>query len=245
MVAKRRDLHVGDWMTIRIDDRDTAWQIVGTYKMAGNPSSPPVYMNRTMLDRAARRTGVSQTFKISTVDKSGASEEAVARAVEKVLADQNIVVGGIETGESLRGQQAFMIGILVTFMLIMAVLIAVVGGLGLMGTMSMNVLERTREIGVLRAIGASNGTIMGMILLEGILIGALSWALGTLLSLPIGIGLAAGAGIAFVKVPMELVVAPVGMAAWLAIALALSALASILPAWNAARLTIREILAYE
>jgi putative ABC transport system permease protein len=154
-------------------------------------------------------------------------------------------VSQVVTGSEQQAQQAGLIGILISFLLLMAVLIAVVGGLGLMGTMSMNVLERTREIGVLRAIGASNRSILGMILLEGMLIGGLSWALGSALSLPIGAGLSAVAGTAFVTIPMPLVVSPIGFVIWLAVALVLSAVASLLPAWRAVRLTIREILAYE
>ena len=66
----------------------------------------------------------------------------------------------------------------------MAVLLGVVGGLGLMGTMTINVVERSREIGVLRAVGASDRSVLLIFLAEGVLIGALSWALGVLVSLP-------------------------------------------------------------
>ena len=66
----------------------------------------------------------------------------------------------------------------------MAVLLALVGGLGLMGTMSINVLERTREIGVLRAIGAPNRAVAQVFILEGIAIGLLSWLMGALLAIP-------------------------------------------------------------
>lgn len=64
-----------------------------------------------------------------------------------------------------------------------------------MGTMSMNVLERTREIGVMRSIGAVDAAIMrlviveGMVIVEGIVIGIISWVLGAVLSIPIARGL--------------------------------------------------------
>src|SRR5205085_5416116 len=65
----------------------------------------------------------------------------------------------------------------------MSLLMIVVGGLGLASTMSLAVLERTREIGVLRAIGAQHGTILRMIQIEGLVIAVLSWAVAIPLSL--------------------------------------------------------------
>ena len=66
----------------------------------------------------------------------------------------------------------------------MSLLMLVVGGLGLASTMSLGVLERTREIGVLRAIGARHGSILAMVQIEGLVIALLSWALAIPLSLP-------------------------------------------------------------
>ena len=53
--------------------------------------------------------------------------------------------------------------------------LAVVGGLGLMGTMSINVLERTREIGVMRTIGAVDRAIRQTVIIEGLVIGLVTW----------------------------------------------------------------------
>jgi putative ABC transport system permease protein len=136
-------------------------------------------------------------------------------------------------------------GLLVTFLLIMALLIAVVGGMGLMGTMTINVLERTREIGVLRAIGASSPAIFQLVLVEGIIIGWLSWVLGALLAVPIGMLLANLVGIAFFQSPMDFVFALDGFIAWMVVVAILGGLACFLPARSATRLTVREVLAYE
>ena len=70
-------------------------------------------------------------------------------------------------------------------LIIVAIVLAAVGGLGLMGTMSINVLERTREIGVMRAVGAATLAILKLILFEGIFIGAISWLVGALIALPL------------------------------------------------------------
>jgi len=130
-------------------------------------------------------------------------------------------------------------------MLVMAVLIAVVGGLGLMGTMSINVLERTREIGVMRAIGASNMNIQGIVLVEGLVIGLISWVISVLLSFPITNVLTFGVGTAIMQSPMPPVYAVQGIFVWLFGILLIGTIASALPAHRASSLTIRDTLAYE
>jgi len=127
----------------------------------------------------------------------------------------------------------------------MATMIAVVGGLGLMGTMSINVLERTREIGVMRAIGASNGDIQSIVIVEGMVVGLISWAISIVLSLPITNILCYGVGMALLTSPMQAVYGLSGILVWLAITLTLAAIASAWPARRASRLTVRDTLAYE
>jgi putative ABC transport system permease protein len=135
--------------------------------------------------------------------------------------------------------------VIVSLLVVMAVLLALVGGLGLMGTMSINVLERTREIGVLRAIGAPNRAVAQVFILEGIGIGLLSWLLGAALAIPMSRGLNAAVGGAIMGVPLTYAYSMPGLWLWLVVVLLLSALASLIPARNASRLTVREVLAYE
>ena len=111
--------------------------------------------------------------------------------------------------------------------------------------MSMNVLERTREIGVLRAVGASNAAVLGMVVLEGMTIGLLSWLLALALFFPLTSALETGVGLAMFQNAFPYVVSWQGSVIWLAGALALSALASALPAQRAVRWTVRDVLAYE
>ncbi|MCA9974562.1 MAG: FtsX-like permease family protein [Anaerolineales bacterium] len=127
----------------------------------------------------------------------------------------------------------------------MAILLAVVGGLGLTTTMSINILERIREIGVLRAIGASDGAVQQIVLAEGIVIGLLSWVVGSLLSLPASRIMSQQVGMALLGFPLNYSFALGGTMMWLVIIIFLAAAASLGPARSASRLTIREVLAYE
>jgi putative ABC transport system permease protein len=127
----------------------------------------------------------------------------------------------------------------------MALLLAFVGGLGLMGTMSINVLERTREIGVMRAIGASTPAILQIVIVEGMLVGFLSWVCGTVVALPLGKLMSDAVGVSFLRAPLSYTFSLQGALLWLGAVLVLAALASLWPARNAARLSVREVLAYE
>jgi putative ABC transport system permease protein len=129
--------------------------------------------------------------------------------------------------------------------LIMASLTALVGSIGLTGTMSMNVLERTREIGIMRAIGASDRAIISLVMIEGLLIGTISWFLGVLLAFPISTLLSNAINLALFGAPSAFTFTITGLLVWLGVVLLLSVFASIIPARNAASLTIREVLSYE
>jgi putative ABC transport system permease protein len=135
--------------------------------------------------------------------------------------------------------------ILVVLLLIMAVLLAVVGGLGLAGAMSLNVIERTREIGVMRAIGADRRHIIGIVMTEGLVIGALSSFVGAFLAVPLGRALSDAVGNTFMESPLIFTYPWQGLVLWLFVALGVAAAASALPAWNAAAMSVREALAYE
>ena len=127
----------------------------------------------------------------------------------------------------------------------MAVLIAVVGAIGLMSTMSINVMERTREIGVMRAIGASNWTVQSIVIVEGMVIGLISWTISILLSIPITSILAAGVGMSFFGAPLSFAFDLNGIFYWLIGILIIGLLSSALPARGASRLTVKDTLAYE
>ena len=91
---------------------------------------------------------------------------------------------------------------IIGFLILMASLFGAVGTLGLSTTMSLNMAERIREIGVLRAVGASNRAIRRIVLLEGLVIALLSWGLGFLLSFPTARFMSTQIGIALLDMPL-------------------------------------------
>jgi putative ABC transport system permease protein len=123
-----------------------------------------------------------------------------------------------------------------------AVLIALVGALGLLTTLSMSVFERQKEIGVMRSIGAGSGTIATQFLTEGILVGLISWLVGLPLALGIEYGLLTitGFGDTFPMV-YPIAAAVIGLVGMLVI----TTVASLWPSLAATRKTVSDILRYQ
>jgi putative ABC transport system permease protein len=126
----------------------------------------------------------------------------------------------------------------------LALVMGVVGGIGLMGSLSISVVERTREVGVLRSIGGTTPVIMAMFILEGVLQGLMSWALAVPLSYLIARPVAAQLGRTIFQVGLDFAYDYTAVLIWLVAVTAIAFLASIIPAHAAARISVRESLAY-
>jgi putative ABC transport system permease protein len=239
------ELKVGDWLTIEIDGRETHWHIIGIYSITGNVSPPLLYTNYEYISQVIRQPGQVYSLRVLTEQHDAASQRAVDDQMLALFEAYGIQVSSSELSSEWLRSQTETTDILVYFMLVMAALIAFVGGLGLMGTMSINVLERTREIGVMRAVGASNVDIQGIVISEGLVVGLLSWVISIALSIPITNMLTFGVGMAILTAPMPAVYGLDGILFWLLGTLLLATLASAIPARNASRLTVRDTLAYE
>jgi putative ABC transport system permease protein len=239
------ELKVGDWLTIEANGKETDWQIVGTYSMPGNVSPPLLYANYEYLSSLVGETEMAYSLRITTTQHDPETQKRVNEMVQSAFEAQGIQIRSTQLSADFIRDQKSQTDILVYFMLVMATLIAIVGGLGLMGTMSINVLERTREIGVMRAIGASNGDIQAIVIVEGMVIGIVSWMISILIAIPITNLLCYGVGMAILTAPMPAVYGLSGIVAWLIFTIVLGSLASALPARRASKLTVRDTLAYE
>ena len=238
------DLKPGDSITMRINGRDEKWEVVGLFKFVDQEGllgyAPLEYISD--MNNLANR---SFSFRVVTEQHDRAYQDAKAEELDKYLRDHGYKVRVAQAGSASLDTAVESLDILVVFLLIMAILTAIVGSMGLTGTMGMNVLERTREIGIMRAIGADDRAVMRTVIAEGIVIGSISFALAIVLSVPFTYGLSAIVSLAVFQTPIHVVFTYLGYSIWLGLVLVLSTFASILPARNAARLTIREVLAYE
>jgi putative ABC transport system permease protein len=237
------DLGLGKEIILKIYGKERSFKIVGTY--VGSTFAAIIYANYDYIAKVANRVGEADALLVTTQAHDAAAVEAESKALEEHFERVGLRVSAIATLPNERAEAEVAFDAIVALLLVMAILLALVGGLGLMGTMSINVLERTREIGVLRAIGAPNRGVAQVFILEGITIGLLSWIMGSLLAIPMSQGLNAAVGGAMMGVPLTYSYSMPGLWLWLVVVLVLSALASFIPSRNASRLTVREVLAYE
>jgi putative ABC transport system permease protein len=228
-------MRVGESVMLRIGAEEKAWRIVGLAREAFSPS-PVGYIPLR---------GAVNSVRLALDNTAPDSISALRAELDRNLEQQGVRARASSTkNESRFGFDQHMLMIYV-FLIVTSAIVGGVGGLGLMTTMSLNVLERRREMGVMRALGATPRLIWLMIVAEGIVIGLLSWAIAALLAWPISKAI----GDFMVKVMfrsgLDFTFEPVGLVIWLLVSIGLSGLASFLPAWKASRTTVREALAYE
>jgi putative ABC transport system permease protein len=243
-VAEKMDIGVGDVIYVKINGSEkVAWTIVGTVTDLSNMQRN-IYVPLGTYQREVGLSGRGTTAWLSVTPDTAATQLRVEKNLREVLNAHGLKVGGTQTEEANRVQNENKFGILTAMLLTMSALIAVVGAIGLAGTLSINVLERRREIGVMRAIGASSFQIARLFVGEGLILGLMAWVIAIPLSVPVGQ--------LFSKVIGQVISFDVvyqfswtGALEWLVIVVVLSILGAALPAWRATRISIRESLAYE
>ena len=243
VLDREPSIRVGDALTLNLNGRRGRWRVAGVVR--GVLNGPLIYANEGPLTRAIGEIGRARRLEVVTERHDPAGQAAVARRVEERLKRAGFLVAATRTTADRRALDESNFGVLISFLLSMALLIAVVGGLGLMATMSLNVIERGREIGVLRAIGASDGAVVQVVVIEALVIAAMGWIAGMPLAIPVSKVLSDAVGELFLKTPLTYTFSIGGALVWLATVLCISALASVLPAWRAARLAVRTVLAFE
>jgi putative ABC transport system permease protein len=174
-----------------------------------------------------------------------ASTQAVKSALDNNLELEAIRAAGSRSKADFRYGRDQHLRMIYVFLVVISGIIAAVVGLGLATTMSLNVMERRRELGVLRALGASPSVVIGIIVAEGMVIGVMSWILAALAAWPLS--RVAGNFLTFLifKSRLDSVFELQGLWIWLAFSVLAAGAASLLPARSAAKLTVREAPAYE
>jgi putative ABC transport system permease protein len=248
--AQDENIKVGDMVTLDMGNLgEHDWKVVGLYHaftvLGGDFNPDEIFAPREAVYQASKKTGKGSTLLVRTTEGGDEIENRIGGALETLFEDQQMDVYRIET---MTTQQNFLktsFSIVINMLVVLALIVALVGGIGLMGSMWIGVIERTKEIGIMRAIGARSHNIIRMFILEGMVQGALSW----LIALPIARWaspfLSDAMGQAMFQTDLDFYFDYRAAFLWLGIVLLVSLLAAVIPARNAARIVIRESLAYE
>ncbi|HEX9090767.1 MAG TPA: FtsX-like permease family protein, partial [Anaerolineales bacterium] len=160
-------LKPGDQLKLKINGQEDSWTVVGIFRFISRDEII-AYASYDYVSELLNLPGQSFSFRIVTNEHSLQYQKQMAATIDSSLRDLGYHVSEVQAGLATLQTASESLAILINFLLIMALLTAAVGSIGLTGTMGMNVMERTREIGVMRAIGATDGQIMKTVMVEGI-----------------------------------------------------------------------------
>ncbi|HEX5944633.1 MAG TPA: ABC transporter permease [Acidimicrobiales bacterium] len=232
--AKDTGYDVGD--TIPVQTRDTVdeYELVGIVRFGTTDSpggSTNVFWNTA---EAQRLVGEPDLFAaIAVVGDDGVSQDDLAAAINDALPDDAgvEVVTGVEITEETQSDIKQQLSFVTVFFLIFAIVALVVGIFVIYNSFSIIVAQRTREMALLRAVGARRRQVRGAVLIEAVLIGVVGSVLGFLA----GLGLATLLGSVLQLPPGSLAVLPTSVAIAIVTGLIVTLVAAFIPAWRASR----------
>lgn len=246
-MAEKNKIQVGDVVTLNLGalGKDT-WQVIGIYEpvFTGSFSGDFLYAPLDALYEATNKWNRGSLLYVRTTEHSAAFRAQVTGKLKEMYDKNRYHISQTNTESEARSTNEFSFSTITVMLTALSVIVAIVGGIALMGALSISVVERTKEIGVMRAVGARSRTIIGVFLMEGILQGLLSCLVAIPLSFAVGQPLATALGQVMFGAKLDYAYNWSAVGIWLVIMLVISAIASILPARSATRISVRESLAY-
>ncbi|BCB77368.1 hypothetical protein Pflav_037780 [Phytohabitans flavus] len=232
-----RGWQVGQSIPIQLDKGgEQQYRLIGVYE------STPIWTDTLMLPKqaVANFAGPLALQAYVSLD-DGASTDTVVADIERVMADYPLVTVGDRSALLDQFNSFIDIALGIIYVLLgVAILIAL---LGILNTLLLSIFERTRELGLLRAVGLNRGGVMRMVGTESVVMAVF----GCLLGIIVGVGLGAALSAALIERDFLTVVAIpwVSLIVFVVIAVFAGVLAALWPAWRAARLNVLQAIAYE
>jgi putative ABC transport system permease protein len=237
------DVGAGDTVQLSIGGKPTTWRVVGIVEEREG-SSGGVYATAEGFAEAIGQPPRVNQLRIATDSNDEQTRQAVADTVERTLTDAGIGVRSAASVSRSEDISEAHLGPIVTIVLLIAIAMGVVGGIGLGSTMSANIFDRTREFGVMQAIGARPKTVRRIVVTEGVILAITSCLVAIIPALGLTAILGAGLGNLFMDAPLPFRVSMLAVGIWLVLVILGAALATDAAATRASRITVREALAY-
>jgi putative ABC transport system permease protein len=254
----RTGLHIGDTLMISNQGNHETLRIIGTIKQSiydfggiGAIITSIAAYNQFTGVPAGPDGNASLAFLVQAWDHSPGAVNQLTNDLDKLLNQgqtQNctqLCGGGVTvtplSAETKQHQQSWFV--LYALLYAVALIVGAAGVLGLAGALTSSVLERRREIGMLRAMGANAWRVGQVFWSEGLALGGIAWVVGGGVGLPLAY--------LFVRafsqlvMPVDFVVDPAAFVVMLGAAVVLGSLATITPASRAAQIRVADMLRYE
>ena len=235
--ARDGDINVGDTTTVLVTGPPQRVRIAGIARF-GNADSPGgatiVAFKRAVAQRLIGEPGKYDS--VSVLAASGVSQTELARRLSAVLPPGTEALTGAAITAETQSQMADAFQFFNTFMLIFAVIALLVGAFMIFNTFSITVAQRTRENGLLRALGASRRQVLGSVILEALAVGVLASALGIAAGFAVAVGLKALLTAVGLDIPTtSLVFTPATAVISVVVGVGITVLAALSPARKAAK----------
>jgi ABC-type antimicrobial peptide transport system permease subunit len=250
-MAQKGGYQVGDELTLTVSGNTATYPIVGILQLPPGalPEGQPADFVGMFWEQLAQLEGRefgdepapnALLIRLEDPEATAVQADEVIAAISEVLANQGITaqytnqIAAVEQN----AEDMLMFGMIFNMT---SFVMAAVGAIGLLSTLSMSVFERQKEIGVMRSIGAGSGTVAGQFLVEGLLVGVIAWLVGLPLSYVLGQVLLQVMPFGFVEYTYPLINPVIGLVGMLVIA----TVSSLWPSISAARKTVSEIIRYQ
>jgi putative ABC transport system permease protein len=230
-------VHAGDTVELSIDGQSTTWRVVGVAEERGDAGG--AYVTAEGLANGMGQPLWSNTLRIATDDHDEQTRQTVAEAVDEALTGEGIKVKSAASVGRQESSTAGHLEPIVVILLATALPMGLIGCIGLASTMSANVLERTREFGVMHAVGARPKTVRRIVVAEGVFIALASCVLAVVPALGLTAAMGALLGNLFFYAPLPCRISILAAAIWTALVVLGAMLATEAAATRASRLTVR------
>jgi putative ABC transport system permease protein len=237
--AQMPEATVGSTVNILIDGQPSTWRVEGIVEEIGSPAV--AYVTSSAFARATSGQGRVRMSRIAL--KPGVQRSNALRRIDEAMSEAGMAVESVTPLSEQRTAVGEHILILIRTLVAMATILGIVGTLGLGSAMGTSILARTRELAVMKVVGATPQRITRMLVAEGLAVGALSWIAAYACSIPLTRLVDELVGSLGFLAPLPLVSSPWAAGLWLVMLIAVSGLATVLPARRAGALSVREALA--
>jgi len=242
--ASKFHIGPGDSVTFHDDLRTATWKVIGVTKDFNDPIGFGVLV--APLAQVNAFLGFPADFTtellIKANDTSPAAINTLATTIDNTLANAGYQ-DSVSTVAQIKQANESQFQIIYDLLYTVAVIIALVGAIGLFNSLAMSILERRREIGILRSMGATGARVAQVFLTEGVSLGVVAWVVAVILGIPAAFAFVQFLGAVLIPVPFAF--DPTGLISMLVFIVVVALLASLGPVWAASRVKIAQTLRYE